>query len=84
MRVQSIEEAKKTPAMNATAPTARILDLERWIVMVGSEAVVDSLLLRAKTRQTYLQHIRPGAGAECFRPGAGTRHAYFFASSTIS
>src|SRR5476651_2270873 len=40
MRVQSIEDAKKTPAMNAMAPTARILDLERWIVMVGSETVV--------------------------------------------
>src|ERR1035437_880029 len=29
MRVQSIEDAKKRPAMNATAPTARNLDLER-------------------------------------------------------
>src|ERR1035437_6688067 len=29
MRVQFIEDAKKKPALNATAPTARILDLER-------------------------------------------------------
>ena len=35
MRVQSIEEAKNTPATNATAPTARILVLERCIVMVA-------------------------------------------------
>src|ERR1035437_295290 len=42
MCVQSIEDAKKTPAMNATAPTARILDLEKCMAMFFSAAVVGS------------------------------------------